>query len=109
MNEYDMNEMIRACEAKQRPDEDIVFAFGVGRMLPKLGMGKAMKKAFNLIKEQEGFIGVHPVDLWHNLLVFDTLNHAKTAMNNLKAAKINTGKIAPILVEKQYIQQGGSK
>ena len=40
----DMDEMIKACEEKKDPDETIVFAFGVGRMVPLPFDKKAVKK-----------------------------------------------------------------
>lgn len=103
----DMNEMIEQCRRKQRPDEEICFAVGAGRLAifptdPK-EMKKAMNKALDYIKELEGFCGLHPVDIWHTLIVFDTLNHAKIGMNLMKAKGIPLGQIAPILVEKRYI------
>ena len=99
MNKYpDMDEMIEECRRIQKPNEDIRFAIGVGRMIPMLGKKKEMKKALDFIKKTDGFIGVHPIDLWRNLLVYDTLNNAKGARNQLKAQGCQIGEIAPILV-----------
>lgn len=97
-----MDEMIEACRKKQRDDEIIVFALGTGRMIPMLGKMKAMKKAIEFIKAQDGFIGVHPIDLWHTLIIFDTLNNAKGARNNMKAKGIPVGQVAPILIPKNF-------
>ena len=89
MKEYpSMEEMIAECEKKRRDDEVIVFAFGVGRMMPMIGHTKSIKRGLDLIKKQKGFIGVHPIDLWHNLLVFDTLNNAKGARNTLPSTAL---------------------
>lgn len=98
-----MDEMIEECKKNQRPDEEIVFTFGAGRIIPKIGMRKQMKAGMDLVKAQDGFLGVHPIDLWHTLLIFDTLNNAKGARNNLKAKGMGVGQVAPILVEKQFI------
>lgn len=102
----DMDEMIKACKAKQKPDEAICFAVGAGRILPKLGMGKQMEAALEYIKGLEGFCGVHPVDLWHTLIIFDSLNNAKGGKNMMQAKGISTGKyIIPILVQKQFLEE----
>ena len=99
-----MEEMIAAVKKKQKDDEVIVFAFGVGRLIPMKLMKKATKKsietAIEFIKAQEGFVGVHPIDLWHNLLIFDTLNNAKGARNSLKFKGISVGEIIPVLIPK---------
>lgn len=101
MDKYmDMDEMIEQCRQKQNPDEDMMFAFGVGRIVPMIGKKKEMKKALDYIKKTDGFVGIHPVDLWHNLLIYDTLNNAKGARNLLRAKDCQCGNIAPILVPK---------
>lgn len=109
MNYPSMEEMIEDCRKKQREDEEIVFALGVGRMIPMLGKGKQMKKAFEHIKRQKGFIGVHPIDLWKNLLVYRTLNDAKRARNELRSKGCDTGNVAPILVAKEFIKGGNEQ
>lgn len=107
MKEYpSMEEMIEDCKKKQKPDEEIVFTFGTGRIVPKFGMHKQMKAGMDLVKKQDGFLGIHPIDLWHTLLIFDTLNNAKGARNNLKAKGIGVGQVVPILVKKEYIEVG---
>ena len=99
MNKYpDMDEMIDGCRKIQKPYEDIRFAIGVGRVVPMLGKKKIMREAMDYIKQTDGFIGVHPIDLWHNLLVYDTLNNAKGARNLLKAKGCQVGNVVPILV-----------
>ena len=106
MNNYpDMDEMIEECKKKQKPSEEIVFAVGAGRIAPKIGKKKAMGEAMNYIKSLDGFIGVYPVDLWHTLLIFDSLNNAKGARNGMKIKGIGVGNVIPILVEKQYINK----
>ena len=99
MDKYpDMDEMIDKCRQIQRPDEQIVFAFGVGRIVPMIGKKKTMKEAMEFIKQMQGFVGIHPVDLWHNLLVYDSLNNAKGAKNEIRSQGCQVGNIAPILI-----------
>ena len=102
----DMEQMIKDCKAKQTPDEVICFAIGAGRIIPMLGMKKRMDEALEYIKNLEGFCGVNPVDLWHTLIIFDSLNNAKGAKNQMKAKGIPAGNyIVPILVQKQYLRR----
>lgn len=96
----DMEEMIESCRKKQRLDEVIVFAIGAGRIIPVPGKSKRMKAALELIKDLPGFVGIHPIDVWHNLLIFDSLNNAKGARNILLSKGATIGQIAPILVPK---------
>ena len=102
MNIPSMEKMIEGCEKKRNPDETIAFAIGAGRMMPfptdRRKIRKAMQQGMDAIKEQDGFIGIHPVDIWHNMLIFDTLNHAKGARNSLLAKGMELGQIVPILV-----------
>lgn len=102
MNEPTMEEMIEACEKKKTDDEIIAFGLGAGRIVPVMGKSKIMKKTFKYIKEMDGFIGVHPIDIWHTLLVFDTLNHAKGARNDLKGKGVPVGQVVPILIPKEF-------
>lgn len=99
-----MDEMIAGVKRKQKDNEIIVFAFGVGRLIPMKLMRKAtkaaMEEAIEFIKAQEGFVGVHPIDLWHNLLIFETLNNAKGARNSLKFKGVSVGEIVPVLIPK---------
>lgn len=83
----------------------IVFALGAGRITPKFGMIKAQKKAMELIGKQKGFIGVHAVDLWHTLLLYETLNDAKGAKNELKYKNVPVGQVAPCLIDEKYLQK----
>ena len=98
MKELTMDEMIKACEAKKTDYEKIGFALGTGRIIPKLGYKKRMKETFDYIKSLDGFYGIYPVDLWHTMLIFDTLNHAKAAKNMLKFKKVPVGNVIPVLV-----------
>lgn len=103
-----MEEMIESCKKKQTENEIIAFALGVGRLIPKLGKRKQMKAAMDWIKQSEGFLGIHPIDVWHNLLIYDTLNNAKGARNILRAYGSDdaVGNIAPILIPKEFVNGG---
>lgn len=46
---------------------------------------KLIESVVNLIKKQEGFIGLSPEYPYGNILFFETLNDAKRARNNLRA------------------------
>lgn len=103
----DMDDMIRECQEKKKDNETMCFAFGAGRILPELGKKKQYEAALDFIKSLEGFCGVHPIDLWHTLLIFDTLNNAKGGRNLIRAKGINVGDfIAPILIETKYLKEG---
>ena len=106
MKEPEMKDMIADCESKRTPDEIICFAIGAGRILPKVGMRKAMKEANEYIQGLDGFVGFFPFDLWHTLIIFDTLNNAKAGKNLLKSKDISVGNVIPILVDKQYVKRG---
>lgn len=103
----DIDEMIAECEKKRTYNEVIAFALGAGRIYP-VGMSRkmrrAMKEAVEYISKLDGFIGFHPVDIWHTMLIFDTMNNAKGARNLLKAKDVAIGQIVPILVEKRYVE-----
>ena len=102
MNIPSMDEMIEKCEKMRRPDEIIAFAIGAGRAMPFLTDGRkkrrAMKEGIECVKKQAGFMGFHPVDIWPNMLIFDTLNNAKAARNILSDKGMTLGQIIPILV-----------
>lgn len=99
----DIKEMEKDCLEKKREDEEMVYAIGAGRLIPMLGKRKIMKKTLDYIKGMKGFIGVHPIDMWHNLLIFKTLNDAKMARNDLTNKGVSLGQIAPILVGKDNL------
>lgn len=105
----DMDEMIEDCKKKQRPDEEICFGFGVGRMIPlptdSRPLRRAIKQAQKYISALEGFIGVYPIELGRNVLIFDSLNNAKGGRNLLKNKDCHVGQIVPILVNKQFIRR----
>ena len=60
-----------------------VYTVAVGNMpmLPKFLMPKAVTDAIEIIKKQEGLIGVTPMYPRGTLLLFDTENNAKGARN----------------------------
>lgn len=105
MREPTMEQMIADCKRKQKEDEVICFGLGAGRIAPMIGKRKEQKKAMEIINKQEGFIGVHPVDLWHTLLVYDTPNNALMAKNELKNLGVPVGNVAPILIPKVYAER----
>lgn len=105
----DIDEMIEQCKEKQHPDEEICFGLGVGRMIPIPGQKKAFDKGLKLINSLDGFQGVHPVDLWHNVLIFDTLNNGKAARNVLKSKGIGVGQVVPVLIEKRFLKIKGDE
>lgn len=109
MREFDFEKELQACKDKKREDETIVFTFGCGRIIPlrtdRKKIRKGMKEALEYIKKLDGFVGVHPVDLWHTLLLFDTENNAKRARNLLRAKDVQCANyIVPILVETKYLK-----
>ena len=101
----DMDEMIQACKDKQTDNEEIVFAVGAGRIAPMLGKMKQQKQAFKFIRSLDGFLGVHPIDMWHTMLIFDTLNNAKGGRNLMRTKDIPVGEIVPILIPKEYARK----
>lgn len=103
MSELKMDQMIAECKRKQKEDEVICFGLGTGRIAP--GKRKAQKKAMEIITKQEGFIGIHPVDLWHTVLIYDTQNNAVMAKNELKCLGVPVGNVVPVLVPKVYAER----
>ncbi len=79
------------------------WAFGVGNVTMNPLFQKAQKKAFDLIKAQEGFLGVHPMYPHGTLLIFDTENNAKGARNVLRSKDIKCGGIGEVYVDDRYL------
>lgn len=109
MIDFDFEKELQACKDKKREYETIVFTVGCGRIMPlrtdRKKTRKGMEEAIKYIKKLDGFVGVHPVDLWHTLLLFDTENNAKGARNLLKAKDIQCANyIVPILIETKYLR-----
>ena len=110
MTDFDFEKELQACKDKQKEDETIVFTVGCGRIIPlrtdRKKIRKGMEEAIKYIKKLDGFVGVHPVDLWHTLLLFDTDNNAKGGRNLLRAHGVQCSTyIVPILVETKYIKE----
>lgn len=110
MREFDFEKELQACKDKKREDEIIVFTFGIGRIIPlrtdRKKTRKAMVEAIKYIKKLDGFVSVHPVDLFHNLLLFDSENNAKCARNLLRAQGVECSKsyIVPLLIDTKYLK-----
>lgn len=102
----DMQEMIEDCEKKKRPGESIIFGLGVGRMVPlpfdSRKIKKGIEEGLKYIKNLDGFLGVHPISIDKNILLFDTLNNAKGGKNMLKHKDVACGEIVPLLVPTEY-------
>lgn len=110
MREFDFEKELQACKEKQKPNETIVFTVVCGRMIPlpadRRKLRKAMEEAIEYIKTLDGFVGVHPVDLWHTILLFDSENNAKGGRNLLRSKGIQCANyIFPILVETKYLEK----
>lgn len=103
---FDMDEAIKACEEKKKENEVIAFGVGAGRMVPlpfdKKAIKKGIKKALEKIGKMDGFMGIHPMDLYHNIIIFDTLNHCKACRNILISEGCDMGQVVPIIVPKEY-------
>lgn len=106
---YDMDDMIMDCEKKRQPHEEICFAIGAGKVWSiKRKERKQIEKAIDYIKSLDGFLGIHPVSMTKTLLIFDTLNNAKGALNMMTHKGIQCGNVVPILVNKMYINGGNT-
>ena len=67
------------------------------------------KAAFDLIKQQEGFVGVNPQPPLGTLLLFRTENNAKRARNVLRAAGVVCeNNICAALVDDQFLPKEGA-
>lgn len=87
-----------------------VWTVAVGNlpMLPFLHKG--VKQAIKLIKEQEGFIAVHPVYPRGTLLLFDTENNAKGARNVLRFNGVKCGdNICKAIVDDSLLERRNGK
>lgn len=68
-------------------------------------IGRGSDTAVEVIRQQEGLLGVHPVKGYGLLWIFDTLNHAKVARNEMKFAGIQTGKnISEVYIDDKYLK-----
>lgn len=105
---FDMTEAIEKCEQEKREDEVIVFGIGIRRLIPKhptVAEIKRCENKLNKIKKCEGFIGVHPLDFTHNLLIFDLLSDAMKAKDELEYKGMKLNNIVPVLIEKKYYEE----
>ena len=103
---FDIEKEIKRCEKNRKHDETICFAIGAGRLLPKNKKeAKALTVALDFIKTLDGFLGISPIDTSKNLLLFDTLNNAKGAKNQMIFRGLNIGNnIVPVLVKTKYLE-----
>lgn len=106
MQPLDMDKMIKECMDIMTENEVMVFGFGVGRVAPTLNpfTNRKMKEAMEYIKTLDGFIGIHPISLYKNVLIFDSLNNSKTARNMLKHKNCPCGHIVPLRVNKYWTE-----
>ena len=68
-----------------------VWTVAVGNIPPFWFLRKRARKALNLVKEQEGLVGIYQEYPNGTLLLFDTENNAKGARNMLKYHGIECG------------------
>lgn len=93
-------------EYKPKENEIEAWTVAVGR-IPLIPWKKGMREAIKLIKEQKGFMAVHPVIGKGTLLLFDSENNAKGARNVLRYHGVQCGnEICKVYVDKRYL--GGS-
>lgn len=92
-------------------DEVKLWTVAVGNAPSPLSLPSVKKKArdaFDLIKQQEGFVGVNPQPPRGTLLLFRTENNAKRARNVLREAGVVCGtNICEVFVDKKYVPEKG--
>lgn len=92
--------------SKKRKNEIDAWTVAVGNLptLPLALTPKRVKMALEIIKEQEGLLGVQPCYPDGTLLLFRSKNEAIRAKNNLTANKIATGNnICHCFVDKRFL------
>lgn len=98
----DMEKMIEDCKKKQEPGERMVFALEADHIAPlpfdSPKIKKSKKQAVKYIRNLDGFIGFHPIDLYGTMLLFETLNDAKVANNLLVCEGYEVGILVPALM-----------
>ena len=52
---------------------------------------KKSRQAAEFMAKQDGFVAVHPADIYHTLWLYDTENHAKSARNMANSKGIQCG------------------
>ncbi len=96
-------------EYKPKENEIAVYTVAVGGFPKFPWFNKGVYEAIKLIKEQEGFIGMHPVRGRGNLLLFDTENNAKGARNMLRFRGIDCGSnICKVYIDRKYLKHDKS-
>ena len=82
------------------------WTVATGNIPAKMFLPKKVKQALDLISEQEGLIGLHPVPQRGTLWLFRTENDAKIARNNMRAAGIETGcNIVKVYIDERYVKE----
>lgn len=90
---------------KPREDEIEAWTVGVGN-LPPIPTGSS-RKALELIRSLEGFIGIHPLPPMGTLLLFRSENDAIRGKNLLDYKGVKTSRnISKVFIEKKYAQTG---
>lgn len=92
-------------------DEVKLWAFAVGNAPGPFAAPSTKRKAkaaLDLIKEQEGFVGIDPQPPHGTMLLFRTENNAKRARNILRVAGVVCGKnIVEAFVDKKDLPKEG--
>lgn len=90
-----------------------LWAVAVGNVPSPFSLPSVKRKAkaaIDLIKQQEGFVGVNPQPPLGTLLLFWTENNAKAARNTLRAAGVICGNnICPCMVDERFLPREGGK
>ena len=97
--------------SEKKENEIEVYTVAVGNLplLPKFLMPKNVTKAIELIRDQEGLIGVTPMYPRGTLLLFDTENNAKGARNVLRFNGVKCGdNICKAFVDKRFLDGQGT-
>lgn len=93
---------------EKQDDEVSVWSVAVGNL--PLFPSKKVRQAVDFIKEQDGFIGFHPVYPYGTLCLFRTENDAKGAKNMMRFKGIQVGNnICEVYINEQYLDQRQSK
>lgn len=91
---------------EKKENEVTCYTVAIGNFNPfAIGRQKRdQEKILNIIKKQEGFIGVYPCYPNGTLLLFKTKNNAKVAKNVLDSYYILTGKnVSEVYIDKSYL------
>lgn len=67
---------------------------------------KESRQAAEYITKLHGFVGVHLMDIYHVLWLFDTENNAKIARNKMEGKGIQCGtNICDVYVDEKYLRE----